>query len=633
MASARDTQKILHAYVRHTGNPRLTFAMLEEFAARFAERFAETQPDLVPLKGEQRPQLLRDALAQLESSAMVTLDRDEHGAIASIYYPAFYATEITRAYSKIADNRDLPFPGNDSFPFTIPTSIYRSVDVTQSVMQWLVSEEASPHQILLLTFPDGVDDLFVTVKILRESFVPLLLHRIRSYLQTDRNGGYMETKLRSIFKTREGLVHELLETVQMRQEDALSTILEPNDFHLHFWTQLASIIVKDYAGKTEKIQAEHGFCQASYLLGYFVVFYKGKHQKEQDTEEVRRLLVARLRQPPYVFSLSDVYGFVDERGIELVKRSSREQINAWLEELLKRPNDQQISELVSITVGEDSGMMVHSGEYVPLLLNQVKAASAVFARSLSQAMYAVLIEDRREAWIDDNLAFERHVAMEVHREYPLLAGLATFQTLFLVIDGQELTPGMRDAALAVIDPQQRDIKDWTTILGLNREEIYRDARLRLPLWMLIPIIRGIVRLFRRKKRGAKPQPKSDSSSQESSAERTAQREKFRQAMAAMEKRYLSAGMTADQQLKQLRNQWNPLIEPKARENLVEDVNALCRDTLRRMRYARTLQVPDAARIDEMAQRIAGNSAFERIRDRKSFETYLKLYMISQLRRS
>jgi hypothetical protein len=101
----------------------------------------------------------------------------------------------------------------------------------------------------------------------------------------------------------------------------------------------------------------------------------------------------------------------------------------------------------------------------------------------------------------------------------------------------------------------------------------------------------------------------------------------------MQRAYLDAGETPDQRLKKLRQQWNPLIDPVAANNLVEDVNALCRDTLRRLRYTKSLQAPDTARIEELAKRIANNSAFERIRRRKAFETYLKLYMLTTLHRS
>ncbi|MFW5827519.1 MAG: hypothetical protein ACOCU4_05485, partial [Alkalispirochaeta sp.] len=60
---------------------------------------------------------------------------------------------------------------------------------------------------------------------------------------------------------------------------------------------------------------------------------------------------------------------------------------------------------------------------------------------------------------------------------------------------------------------------------------------------------------------------------------------------------------------------------------------LCRDTVRRLRVTRTLQVPDSARITELAGRIAQNSAFDRIRRRKAFENYLKLYMLTIIHRS
>jgi abortive infection bacteriophage resistance protein len=100
----------------------------------------------------------------------------------------------------------------------------------------------------------------------------------------------------------------------------------------------------------------------------------------------------------------------------------------------------------------------------------------------------------------------------------------------------------------------------------------------------------------------------------------------------MQQEYLNSDETADQKLKKLRDQWNPLLDPVKRDNLVEDVNSLCRDMLRRMRYSRTMQAPDRKRIEEIAKRIAGNTAFDRITRRKAFEMYLKLYLLTVLQR-
>jgi hypothetical protein len=475
--------------------------------------------------------------------------------------------------------------------------------------------------------------------------LPLVLGKIRDYLRTDKNSSYMETKLRAIFRSREMLVHDQIEMAQTRLDDALQSVRKPNDFHFHFWTQMSSEIIKEYAQKTEKLDMEHGFCQAAYLLGYFSVHYKGQHQKSQQREATHKLLTDALQKPPFTFTVQDVYNITDDRGVLISKKVSQAEINEWLEEMLKRPSTEKISELVTIDTTDRSGLMIHSRQYIPLMLRQIKAAAPVITRELTNEMATIMLDERTEAWLEDDAEFESVVAKRVREEFTLLYGLATFQTLFLVIDGQELAAGLRDSAMALIDRERKSMRPWTEILELDRASMYRDARLRLPVWMLIPIVRGIVRLFRAMfshpsrdgtKRGSASSPSASTSStpsaEDSASAREARKKKFQDDLAIMQQEFISSHQTPDQRLKELRQQWNPLIDPIAANNLVEDVNALCRDTLRRMRYTKTLEAPNRERIQELASRIASNTAFERIRRRKAFETYLKLYLLTVLQR-
>ncbi|MFW5693948.1 MAG: hypothetical protein ACOCYB_02180 [Alkalispirochaeta sp.] len=644
MVSAPNIQKLLHAYVRRNGTPHVTMDSLSQFAVRFGKRFAAEQPEFAPLLTEDRNDHIINGLNELEKSNTVQLERDETHTITSVFYRAFYAAEVARWYRKMQEDKDLPFPAEENLDITIPSAQLRTVDVADNLMHFLQSQDETPEQLLLLRFPGNIRDVVATVKLLKDDMLPLVMNRLRDYLRTERNGSYMETKLRSVFRNREMLVHEIIETTQTRPDEAVKTVTDPNEFQFHFWTQLSSLIIKDYKDKVDKLETEHGFCQAAYFLGYYAVYYKGLHQEDKSREEVHNLLTTALQKPPFTFSVQDVYNLTDDRGVLLTKRVSREEINRWLEEMLRRPSEDRISELVTVNTPQQNGVMIHSAQYIPLLLRLVKAAAPVIRRELTNEAYTVLLEERDEPWVFDDTAFGTALTARVRDEFHILFGLAQFQTLFLVIDGQDLPSGVEQAAMSLIDANEKKMRSWEDILKIARADIYREARLRLPVWMLIPIVRGIVRMFRSmlslsgSAGAAGPPPEEMRSSPRPQADdseklRQAKQKKLKESVAHMQQAYLDEGETADQKLKKLRNQWNPLIDPVAAENLVEDVNSLCRDTVRRLRVSRTLQVPDAARIDELANRIAQNTAFDRIRRRKAFETYLKLYMLTIISRS
>lgn len=656
MVSARDVQKIVHSFVKHSGNPRGTWESFEQFAYRYARRFGDEHPEIEAILGEDRREVLSHALIELERSEVVQLDRSAADDIEAIYYPGFYATEIGRWYRRMNDERDLPFPSEEHLSLTVPAGLLRTVDVENDLMHWLTAEDEDPGQVLLIHFPNSTNDVLTTAHLLGDAMVPIVLNKIRDYLRTDKNAGYAETKLRTIFRTREMLVHDLIETAQTRPEEALKAIKQPNEFSFHFWTQLSSMIIKDYSQKSEKLEMEHGFMQAAYFLGYYSVFFKGRHQRARELEQHRKLLSDGFQSSPWAYTVQDVYNFKDDKGVPLLKKASREDINHWLSELLKRPGEREISELVTINTPDRNGVMIHSKQYVPLLLRQLKAAAPVLERELTNEMSSLLFDEQDEPWLHDDDAFEEVVSRRVRSEFPLLFGLATFQTLFLVVDGQELPSGIRESAMSMMDRHNKEMRRWIELLQLDRNKMLRDAKLRLPAWMLIPILRGIIRLFRRmftsdsqrragrsraaatpsarrSENGNAPSTASTGAGSASQTSREAARKEFHEKLSKMQEAFLTSGQTPDQRLKELRKQWNPLIDPVAHENLVEDVNSLCRDALRRARYARTLRAPNPAAIEEMAKTIAGNSAFDRIRRRKQFEMYLKLYMLTILQRS
>ncbi|WP_076488204.1 hypothetical protein [Alkalispirochaeta americana] len=639
MATVRDVQKIIHRYARHIRGPRFSLLALMEYIPSFVRRYQDDHPELELLLGPDSQDLLLGHLDQLEQAGIIELTRETPSTPpSSIYYNTFYTAEIQRWYTRMNDDKSLSFPTEEDIPVPIPSHIIQTVAVAENLMHWIEAEEEEPGQILRLRFPDGVNPLITTVRSLREQMLPLVLAKIRDYLRSDNTASFMETKLRAIFRNREMLVRDEIETAQIRPNEALQSILKPNDFQFHFWTQMSSMIIKEYAQKGEKLDREHSFCQAAYLLGYYVVHHKTSVQKDQQREEARKILRGHLQKPPYVFELHDLYMLTDDRGVLLTKKIARSDIETWIQEMLKRPSEQEISELVSFDTPEKKGLIIHSGQYVPLLLRLIQSAAPVLRRSLTHRMLTELQDDQREDWHKDDAAFEFELLEQVRREFPLLYGLASFKTLFLVLDGQDLPQHEKTPAMAMIDRSKHSLRSWSSILKITREEVFRDARIQLPFWMVIPVLGSLIRLFRAmfsssgadKKTQNKAKPKEKNPPRPTSSR--GRKQHFQAQIEDLQSRYLSPGQSPQDRLDQLRQSWNPLIDPTAHENLVQDVNTLCRDILRRRRYDRSLQPPSPEHIRDLARKIAASSSFERIKRQKDLQTYLELYMLTLLKK-
>ena len=83
-------------------------------------------------------------------------------------------------------------------------------------------------------------------------------------------------------------------------------------------------------------------------------------------------------------------------------------------------------------------------------------------------------------------------------------------------------------------------------------------------------------------------------------------------------------------LKILAGKWNPLIDPQSKADLVEDVNSLTRDFLRRLRKGFHVKPPDAARIRNLAKELSDNKALQKINRKEYLVRYIEIYMIKCL---
>jgi hypothetical protein len=253
--------------------------------------------------------------------------------------------------------------------------------------------------------------------------------------------------------------------------------------------------------------------------------------------------------------------------------------------------------------------------------------------------------------MSDDEAFDAHVKKAYREKAPLAFSLTSFDLLFLASEVEGVPEGVAQEVKAdVIDTRKRGLRPWSVIFKLDRKQLYNEARLMLPFWMAVPILRGLVRLLRKmfstggsaRTSDTAEAMQSDERARREEAERSRkaaagseqeERKNFTKAIIAMERHYLREEQSVEQRLQELQEAWNPLLDKTARNNLIEDVNALCRDTLRRLKVMNRKHPPDKPRIEALAERIAENEAFEVIRNRADFRAYLELYMLSLLEKT
>ena len=122
-----------------------------------------------------------------------------------------------------------------------------------------------------------------------------------------------------------------------------------------------------------------------------------------------------------------------------------------------------------------------------------------------------------------------------------------------------------------------------------------------------------------------------SSTRKSSRSRTVhQQVEFKKAIYELKNLYIGQDGDMQMSLEELIEEWNPLVDEKAKRNLVEDVNSAVKDFLRKLKRSLLIKPPDEARIKNLSKQIADYEAFKRIKRKDPFRRYIELYMIKLL---
>ncbi|MFP4329452.1 MAG: hypothetical protein ACLFP6_01915 [Spirochaetaceae bacterium] len=650
MSLAKNVTRILHLYANRSGTSRLRFDGLATFAAKYARKHQYDSPDLDGLIDEDQSTLI-SVLESLERSNAVVLERDDTGNPSVVYYPAFFRLELDRLYGRITEQPDRPFPQEEDLPFQPPSHQLKTIQVTEEIVEWIGATDYTPNLILHIRFPGQLNGMLITPKLLQERMLSLCMQKMRIYLRNRNNAGYVTAKLKGIFQNREVQVGELVHQTMTNPESIVEQLKSPTEFTFHFWTQLSSLIVKEYEKKKEMMDDEHAICQASYLLGYLCVYNKGVSQRSQEREEALKMVRQKLDCEPYIFRISEIEQFSDDRGILLTKRCSKEDVYKLVTELSTPKDQTALPALFPFTPEGEDRHYIMSKRIVPYLIGERDRLRGELARFYRNGWAELLKNEKKLEMMKDNDAFDAHIRKAFKEKAPYAFALTSFDILFLAAEVEGVPEGFAtDLKAEVIDVRAKKLRPYSVIFNLDRKQLYNEARLMLPFWQAVPILRGIVKLLRgmfatgssrRSSVTAEAMESDERSRQEQGGEKgrggsaaeQKERAAFQKAIRELQKEYLQGYSSVEERLEALEEEWNPLLDKTARQNLVEDVNALCRDTLRRMKVMSRKHTPDRARIEALSERIAENEAFDVIRKRGALRNYLELYMLKVLEKA
>lgn len=652
---------MLRLYTLNQHSSRVSVTEFTGFVKHYAGRHSLKYPQLTEF-GRRTEGMVDTYLRTLAEHDLCSLELEGQQA-RWILFPRYYQEAIARAYQAIEVKAELPFPTEEDLRLNLPAAAVSEINIKTDFVSALSELKADKPAVLRLTFPDMINTMVVSSDLVQKKLLELAVHKMRVYMESRNNSSYVMHRLTPALRGNEHALRDMIAEILQKPGRAVASLLEPTDFSFRFWAHFANLLLQEFREVVTKTPEEHSYCQAAYLIGFYNVHYRGNLQRQSERERLHKRFEAQFRKYPYAYTLRDLQALRDEKGAPLVRKDSRDVFLEFLDQKTRPDGYQMLPELVHIRTVHEKDYYVHRDLLVPLFVKLLHEKSRELRDCYVEEWEQDLKQGRRTLAMSDDGEFGRDADMSLKTRAPFLYSLLNYNLLKSAKDqgkGDYENAKVLDRCL---DEKGGHLQPLPQILGYTRKQLLDDAKLRVPLWQRLSLFKGIFYFFQRLFRGLKQAIAQARSRRPERAKKTGagvdaagateargaseqsavhgesttlrpasaqQLAAYRKALQALKLELVGPQKTIPESLHELTEKWNPLYDPQARTDLVEDVNAMVRDFLRNLRRGFRASPPDAARIRSLAEKVSGNKAFDRIKRKDLFVRYIEIYMLKLL---
>jgi hypothetical protein len=624
MAQAVALYPVLYSYSRKNGSPAIDVESFVGFLQKYAQRVCVERPEWAEWATDTGPRVWRE-LNQLQETGKVTLVNKEIGQ--QIFVNLYYAEQVREAYKNPDNDADMPFPDEKFLNISIPREQLKPLDVSVDLPAFLKEPQTTALPIIELVFPNDYGEALALTSMIPFTILETSLIKVRNYLLKHGNREYIQRKLAPQFIGKEDHLRELLDQVTIRPLNCINDMKNGRETAFYFWVYFCNQVRYDLTSKNELLADEQGALQAIYLIEVCNSFFKAGVTKAKEIELAFKNFELEMEKPPYYFSRDAIAKFKDNKGIPLLGRYTQEGLDAYIKKRISEaPMPEELPELLYFRTGDGANWLVKKSKLLPLCARLFAETRPVVIKSISKRWKKLLVNFMREPAMEEDREFEDLVLRYVEESAPVLVALLQDHRLYLVYE--ELQRSGKDFPESLKLFNKNELFPLRVLLFIKRKELLSDVRLLLPFWYTIPIISHIIAFFqnvgKKKKKRIQNEDESSVSPQNDSI-----RKELQNTARELEARLVPSGYTLESYLEELSQRWGNLLNKQAKDNLVEDVNALVRDKLRHMLHFQKNVRRDT--VDKMAESIMDSSTgLHKISEQNYLFLYIKLYLVKLL---
>ncbi len=394
-------------------------------------------------------------------------------------------------------------------------------------------------------------------------------------------------------------------------------------------------------------------------------------------EAALKMVDVGLRKSPYLFSFADIMGFRDKSGFPLSRRVKRDELADYLTKKTTPPEGSMLPEILKFNARDSHrDIFLNKEKYLSLTLRKIQEDSRELKKQYVEEWGRVLGNFKRVPEMYKRDRFIADISRRLNILDPLLVVLLRPDFLKICLDETKPPKEVFIETERLFTRNRDSLIPLDEIFRLDRHALYADAKATLPLWKSLPLIGPIGMILKKifsgvkKSAGnikdptelyskiAKPSEsyKYTPSSKTESAENAGgnapggshsapvkagsvstraktskeQLQEYRSAVEKLKVHYVGEDGSLKEEADTLIYNWNPLVDGKARDNLLEDVNSMIRDYLRGLKKGFSVKPPDITRIRNIAEHLGENPAFEKIKKKDDFIRYIEIFIVQQL---
>ncbi|MBP5156355.1 MAG: hypothetical protein ILP18_00590 [Treponema sp.] len=619
----------------------IDFSEFADYVRSYAQHHINENAGLQAYLGS-TDEALEGELKKLSNSRQVVLTSKTQGT-QTIFVIQSFIEQYADRYKDIDVNISIPFPNMNDIPKNVPTNIVTKVQGGEQIMNFLDGKDTSERKLFALDFGKGTPDLLFPSSVSVNMLIKLALKKLQDLLRKEESHDYFLKKLTNANPGKELTIKNFFQLFVARPEDALET-LKLNGDNFYSWSQMCYFIRQDYNKLKDLTTEDINILQSIFIIETTTAYFKAKAAEKIAKESAFKEFDQKLASPPYYFSKDDIDGMKDSHGKLLLGQYNKEELNEHIREMHTPGSGDSLPPLLLFKLYDGSGFFILKEKVMAVVLRLCNDARSVIREGLSKEWYLALKRFETLPEMKDQLAFEGCLERELASADPIL--YAILHAHFLpVVAFEDSTPGR------ITLFRNGDLVSYSELLLISRQEIYSNAKMKLPFYYTIPGLSWLISFFKK----AKADKKNKKKGYETVAEKilTEDKEKseaklqnlnandkanplsrakaIRTEASEVESQIVPATSTLDRELEGYLSEWNDRLDKNAYENLREDINSLIRDYVRKT--LRTFKNDNVSleRIQSLAKSLEEAPSLMKIKNHPALRRYIELYIVKLLK--